>query len=161
MKEQIEEMFKTNHRKFLMTASRFTEKDLWLAEEIVQEAYSRALKYKDSYNARFGNTEQWFSNILYRCGIEFKKAELDKGMVREVKDSDLVTHEDFGRDLRLMAELDDNLNTLGPMARHICYLYFVRGYKPREIVDITGYKNNTVRHSVREFALKMKEKYGG
>lgn len=159
MHQEITELYQTNHRRYILSASKFTDKDMWLAEEIVQEAYSRALKYSKSYNKKFGNLEQWFSNILYRSGIEFKKSELDKGMVREIKEGDIVEEADFGRNLRAMAELDDNLNTLGPMARHICYLYFVRGYKPREIVEVTGYKNNTVRQSVKEFSNKMRKKY--
>ena len=47
-----------------------------------------------------------------------------------------------------------------PMMRQALHLYFFRGYKPREIVQIVDMSNAYIRTSVKEFKQEMQKRYG-
>ena len=61
----IEEFYKENFDKLVVQLSRRAG-SLENAEDIVQEAFLRALTYKDAYNPKLNQFSTWFNGILRR-----------------------------------------------------------------------------------------------
>ena len=156
MKQDIEQLFVDNYREYLAMAKRFTDRDEYLAEDIVQEAFARALKYRKSFNNSYGTLEDWFRGILYKAGLDFKSEERMSGMTREVKEWDLSTDVETGKLKKMLQELSSEVALLTGQNKHICHLYFLCGYKPREICEVLNVPNSTVHVSVYRFAEKFR-----
>lgn len=159
MKDQLTELYGSNRKQYVNMAKRFTNNDEYLAEDIVQEAFARALDYSDSYNPKIATVETWLKSILYIAGIDHARTEINRGMTREVNEKDLIIEVDLGKVNKMLNEVEREIAELEGEQRHICYLYFIRGYKPREIVEATGAKNQTVRTLIYRLAERLREKY--
>lgn len=159
MKEELTQLYTDNQRQYINMAKRFTDNDEYLAEDIVQEAFVRALHYSDSYNPKLADLEVWLKSIMYICGVDHKRDEIMRGMTREVEEKDLITESDNGNDNKMLKEIKNEIEELSGMQKHICFLYFIRGYKPREIVEATGAKPQTVRTVVYRFSKRLEERY--
>lgn len=157
--DKIEELYLDKYQSFVKIASRLIGGDMYSAEDVVQEAFKRAMEYKDSYDPQFGTMLKWFNSILFRCAVDFKKDERMGGMSTELKDEDVVVQDDFGRHNKTLEEIKADIDELGGENRQICYLYFIKQYKPREIVHITGANSNSVRTAVKRFLQQLREKY--
>lgn len=68
----ITQHYKDNYRRLIkrMTFRAGTE---WDAEDVVQEAYARALRYQDSFDGT--NFDRWFNTILNNALREHKNNE--------------------------------------------------------------------------------------
>jgi RNA polymerase sigma factor (sigma-70 family) len=159
VEEIIQQLYVDKYQDFVKIASRLIGGDMYSAEDIVQEAFKRALEYKDSYDEQFGTVMKWFNSILFRCAIDFKKEERLGGMGTELTDDDVVVKDDFGNHNKTLEEIKKDIDALGGENRQICYLYFIKQYKPREIVQITGASSNSVRTAVKRFLQQLREKY--
>jgi len=131
----------------------------WGPEDVVQEAFTRALYYKDSFDHKLGSLTKWFNRILHGCAIDFRKDERLGGLADEIKDSDYIVESCFGTDNKLIEEVKRDVAKLDGDVKQICQLYFINQYKPREIVQITGHNSTYVRTTVKNFLAKLREKY--
>lgn len=83
MREAIEEFYRENCDLYVRRLSRQAG-SYSNAEDVVQEAFLRALQYSDSYTISDNNNlEKWFNSILRRALVDFKRIETKQGMVVE------------------------------------------------------------------------------
>lgn len=83
MREQIEQFYLANHDLYVKRLSRKAG-SVQNAEDIVQEAFLRALFYADSYAAREDqDMEKWFNSILRRALVDFMRVETKQGMTSQ------------------------------------------------------------------------------
>tara|TARA_B100000929_G_C15511743_1_gene421148 strand:- start:28752 stop:29234 length:483 start_codon:yes stop_codon:yes gene_type:complete len=129
------------------------------AEDIVQEAYCRALKHLDTFDANKASLEVWVQRIIKRCTFDFKRQELMQGMVRDEMDKD-EPFEDF-RDLGVstLKEVVEEIGKRKKAHQEVLRLTFVKGYRPREIAEIVEEGSRGIEHIIRSFKLDMMAKY--
>lgn len=98
MREIIEQFYIDNHELYVKRLSRQAGSPS-NAEDVVQEAFLRALQYADSYTEREGqNMEKWFNSILRRALVDFKRVETKQGMVASTESGEPEATETSGVD---------------------------------------------------------------
>jgi len=167
MNKQIEQHYAENFDKLV---KRFSHRAGGVAdaEDVVQEAFALALKYKDSFNpdnvygekghkTEFGG---WFNGILNNSLKLYKKKERLLGMsVEYSEDMDelvpLMEWED-----NLIEAVKKDIARKPEQVRQALWLYIFKQYKPREIAQVVEMSNAYIRTSVKEFKQEMRAKYG-
>lgn len=121
------------------------------AEDTVQEAYTRALKYWKSFDLAEASLDQWISGILGNCIKDFRRDSALNGLVQE----DLAAMPEPPRfditDLIMANELKSTINFLPSIMRFVLWLYLIDGYTSREISDLTDFSPEAVRKTVSRF----------
>lgn len=130
------------------------------AEDVVHDAFERALKYFDSFDPSVRKIDIWFSRILSNALKDFQNREKLSGMHVELKEWELEPAEDdraydeaHEEILNLIQEKDGN-------RKEILTLYFMYEYLPREISEVLDVKVTTVRQYVWQFREELKETIG-
>ena len=159
MHKALEGLYTARYKDFHKIASRIIGGDMYGAEDVLQESFARALYYQDGYNPALGSLEKWFNIILFRAALDFKREERMGGLSVEVKEGDFFTDAEFGEDNKLVEEINREVDLLKGANKHICYLYFIKQYKPREITQVTGVKGDSVRTAARRFLVYIRGKY--
>lgn len=117
------------------------------AEDVVQEAFCRALQYFDAYNSK-GDFGGWFNSILENALKQFKNEEKMGGATLHIEEVEEDFHDEIV-DHYLPA-----MKNLKPHHQKIVTLYFKKGYTMPEIANAT----NTNIRSVEKFLERFKEK---
>lgn len=133
-----------------------------LAEEVVQEAYSIALKYYKGFSLKKGSFDQWFSSVLNNTLNKIKNEERGRGVSYE-----LDAHEDFEylpeelvvlpeeRERRFRNGLRVMIETEKLRDKVILSLFFFDGFKSREVAEFLNVNHNTVRQVINRFREKL------
>lgn len=123
------------------------------SEDCVQEAFSRALKYLDSYNPERAGFDKWFTSILNNSIRDKRKEIRMKGMTQEVVEED--SYVDDGT----MSEMDLHRYLKGykGKTREVLKLYFISGYKPKDICAVLDMSREAVKQTLFRFKKKIKE----
>lgn len=157
----IEEFYRENFDKLVIQLSRRAG-SIENAEDVVQEAFFRALKYQDSFNPRFNKLSTWFNKILKRCLYDFKRVEMRQGMaiLEEEPLAEEATDLD-GYEQKFAAEIEEHIAKKANVAhKNVLYLYFVRGYPRRDIVKITDESVKNIEIITYRFKQEMRDRYG-
>jgi len=126
------------------------------AEDTVQEAYTRALKYWDTYDSERG-LDKWFSSILRNCIKDTQKDSILKGMVLEdMMNMPEPQHDDVFNNVAA-GEIVGFIEKEPKHHQLILRSYLVMGYTSAEIAEFTGYKPDAVRQIISRFAKKFRE----
>jgi RNA polymerase sigma factor (sigma-70 family) len=127
------------------------------AEDIVQEAYYRIIKYRDSYH-RGRPLDNWFSTVLRNCISEYKNKE--RGQPQPDEDNDV---DDVASSVELYAEyykdILELIQTKNTEQRIVLEYYFVNQYSPLDIANITEFNYKRVHKMVERFKKELKELY--
>lgn len=128
------------------------------AEDVVQESFYRAIKYWDSYDDTKKTIGAWFNTILNNALKDFKRDELNYGMCLELDEEQLDGVEMSQTDGDMLKRIGMFIDGKNESHREILDLYFHKGYKPREIAQITDVDNKTIRMAIWRFKEDVKEK---
>lgn len=128
------------------------------AEDVVQEAYCRALKYQKSYKPEF-SLEKWFNQILNNCLREYKNSEKGfSAVVFEEEEQDGLACTGYGE--RVIAEINDIIKTKSVVQMEVLTLSLQQGYTAKEVSEITEYTYSNCHQIMRRFRQELKELYG-
>lgn len=130
------------------------------AEDVVQEAFARALKYWDSFDPNRHQLGAWFNTILNNALKDFKKEELIYGMCVEF-DEELdsgVRMSTTNKDM--LRKIEQLIESKRSSTRDLLDLYYLKGYKVRDIVQALDVNSQAVRTAVLRFKVEVKEKFG-
>lgn len=155
----IEKLYITSYKKFVKQVNSRCH-NMADAEDIVQEAFCRALTYFDSLDNR--GVHAWFSVILENAFNHHMNDQRRSGCVDhdELDEGHLVGEMSEWAD-DMMKRIEAEINEVKDVNhRMVLFLYFVRGYKPREILDVVPLKAGNVRIIIHRFGEEIKEKYG-
>ena len=127
------------------------------AEDIVQEAYERLLKYKNSFSG--DDFDKWTNTILNNCLKHFKNVE--KGHTEDVFDEEQsegysCTHYSD----RVMKEVFELINTRSDNQQEILNLHFKHEYSPIDISRVTDHNYSNCHKVITRFRQELKELYG-
>src|SRR5690606_11219785 len=119
-----------NYRGQLKLMTRILRGDIASAEDVVQEAYCRALRFWPMYDPDRGEIQPWFNRILFNA-LRDVQHQYNKAVSTIVDGLDPA---------EVMATVKDKTNLSSQIAaveneehRHILELFFTYGYNSREI----------------------------
>ena len=132
---------------------------LFNAEDVIQEAFYRALKYIDTFNPDNSDMSTWFSKIARRAQYDFMRQETMQGLVREEqpKEEPIVDLPALG--ISTTIEVEKRIGEYKENHQHILRLSYLKGYRPREIVEIVDDNLANVYKVLSRFKADMLEAY--
>lgn len=158
MKNVLEQHYVSNSPRFVKSISNRLRGDLHSAEDVVQEAYCRALQYLDSCKSE-EEFPKWFSTILNRSFKDWKKDRRESPLTVEIKEEHLSTGKDFLEKYKICEEIAGDINNLKEPQKEVCTLYFLKGYTPIDIAKVMDINYNTLKKSISRFKNTMREQY--
>ena len=130
------------------------------AEDVVQEAFSRALKYWDSFDPNRHQLGAWFNTILNNALKDFKREELIYGMCVEF-DEELDSGVRMNTtNKNILEKIEQLIQSKRDSTRDLLDLYYLKGYKVRDVVQALDVNSQAVRTAVLRFKVEVKEKFG-
>jgi RNA polymerase sigma factor (sigma-70 family) len=127
-------------------------------EDVVQEAFCRAIKYWGSYNPNY-EIGQWFHRILTNCLFKAKNDERMSGMSNTSdKEKDLINVEflDVIMEFSDVGQVNKMIQGKVGSQKEILELYYLKHYKPSEISQILNLNCGVIRTTVWRFKEEFK-----
>lgn len=157
MNEVIEAHYKDNYNK-LCKIYRFRCNDETACEDVVQEAYVRAIKYFDNYDPT-KDFAAWFYRIIGNAFNDWRRAE--RGVILEEFEEQ---HEEgipcSSYNEKVIREINRLIDNKEEGQKEILSLYFRKGYGPTDIAAITSHTRVAVYKTIERFKKELKELYG-
>ena len=129
------------------------------AEDVVQEAYHRALKHFKSFSTTKGSFDVWFPSILENCLFSHLRVERLKGACI-VNDEDQMEQPIEGNQSNcVFADQVKQmiLDKTCPDTRTCLLLYYFEGLPPADISKVLPFTPNNVRVIVCRFQQEVRE----
>jgi RNA polymerase sigma factor (sigma-70 family) len=127
------------------------------AEDIVQEAYCRLLKYHHSFHGK--EFDRWFNMILNNCFYDLKNNQA--GNYAEVFDEEAVEGTSCPHySDQVMREVYELISTKSLVQQEILGLYFEHEYSAVDISRCTEHSYANAHQVIRRFRQELKELYG-
>lgn len=126
------------------------------AEDIVQTAFLQAFVYFKNYDPSKGKIANWFSKILYRSFLNYKKKEIiyptisNYNYIEDDVDYNLIVEN--RQSIEKLIKEYDNSNI-----RIVLECYFLKGYSSSELADFLPYKVENIRQICHRFRVKLKK----
>src|SRR3972149_7707806 len=131
------------------------------AEDVVQDAFERALRYNRSFEPDKQLLGAWFNTILSNALRDFQRSERLMGMsVEYVEEMDEAAPM-LEWEGNMLDIVQDEIKARSVFVRQALFLYFFKQYKPREIAQILDISSNYISVCVNQFKKEMADKYGG
>lgn len=128
----------------------------WDAEDIVQEAYARAIKYLNTFDGT--NFDRWFGRILNNALRDFKREE--GGFVThsfEEEESDGIPCSQYNDEI--VSEINELIQTKSVIQIEVLSLFFQQGYSATDIQKITEHSYAKCHQIIQRFRNELKELY--
>lgn len=157
MSAVIEAHYKENYQR-LMKRLTFRCGTQWDAEDVLQEAYARCLKYfKPEYVKNFNN---WFTSVLNNTIRDHKAADRGSLVVsfeeEEVEGLPCTQYPD-----RVSIEIAALINSKPKQQAEVLNLYFQQGYTAKDIGQVVENISYAAAHQmITRFKKELKELYG-
>lgn len=152
--ELIEEHYRLNFDKLVKRSTyRVPNKSPHIAEECVQEAYLRAIKYINAFNPDLDTFEKWFEGILRNAINDCRTIEKDRGVTKELTDDlveEVASKKDKAQYVLVMKYINEDSKN-----RTILTLFFLLGYKTKDIAEYTNISHTYIRQIIFRFRNKM------
>tara|TARA_B110000014_G_C19590119_1_gene313357 strand:+ start:45 stop:533 length:489 start_codon:yes stop_codon:yes gene_type:complete len=156
--KNIEGCYAKNYKAFIKQAHGII-KDHHDAEEIVQETFVRALRFKHSFNED-GDMTKWIKTILFRCAMNHLNENKMQGMSRGVEEEDIFTDSDADYKGLLSSEVSKMVERISdPKKKQVCYNYFIIGNPLRHVAKCSGLGYNNTAYIVKAFKTDLKKVY--
>ena len=157
MLDIIEKHYRHN-RLVLVKRMRWRTGDERDAEDVVQEAYCRAIQYADSFKMGLP-FNLWFQRILNNCLKDFKREH--KGYLHvEIDEEELGGEECSGVNKKTQEEIEREIDQVSNLKhKEILSLYFVHDYPLRDINHLVDEKYRNIALIVGRFKTQMRKKY--
>lgn len=156
MKEQIEQLYSEMYDDYVrMYKSRAGANDV---EDLLQEAFYRALYYSDSYDEKLVPLETWFGGIIENCLKDLYREKRNGASMHEklTPESAVIEpryEEGFSK------VLDREISKKKGDHRSILYLYFMCGYELKEIFKVVDTSYTVINQSVSRFKEYLRSIY--
>lgn len=130
------------------------------SEDVVQEAFARALQYWDSFNPHLKELGAWFNTILNNSLRDHMKAERMMGCSVEYDEFLDEPYNPTEEEQELYKVVVRKLEEKEQPYRDVLYLYFIRDYKPKEIARVVELTNANIRKIVERFKVECRDYLG-
>lgn len=119
-----------------------------VAEDIVQDAFTRAVSRHKQYDPRKGSLKGWFTKILFSCVWSYLRAVRKSPPTFDI---DLVSESELPateEEINLYEYIE---NTHNPCHKQVLIGYFVLGYSYKELAEMLGMTQDNCRKVVQRF----------
>ncbi len=155
MRDRLERMFNEDYLYLCKKVSNWAG-GMINAEDVVQESFTRALKYAPSYNPDFSTVGAWFNTILNNASKDFKREERLQGMAVPYETESDQLDDIMHRDQMVHRVIEDM--EVSPYSE-ILRLYFILGFTRREVAEVIDQKPQSIANAVQRFKAQMRDKY--
>lgn len=126
------------------------------AEDVVQEAFTKALTYIDRYveTEPFSN---WMTRIVYNTFCDWKKEQKAGGVTVSFCDESYDPIEGTEYKKAMVDKVKGFVDSYDDRTKEVVNLFYFCNYKAREIAEITGLSLSLVLRTLYEFRSLMKE----
>lgn len=157
--QHLEKHFKETYKTLVKIFKYRTDNNEADAEDIIMEAYARALKYKSSFDSS-KEFSFWFNRIVINAYKDWKREkfngspheELIEDKIEPVEKSE-IREELLKHILSKIEEIDNEIH------KEVISLNIIEGFKLKEIVQITNLKYKNVDIIIQRFKNKLKENH--
>ena len=155
----ITQHYKENYRTMVKKLMWKVHQNTADAEDIVQEAYTRAIKYSNTFE-QGKSFDKWFSTILFNAFRDWKSEQFHRNDVEEYTEqhSEPVIENDVKSDVinNIVKEIP---NVENEIHREVLKFHFIHALKIVEIVHLLDINRRAVQHIISNFQTRMKEKH--
>ena len=152
----IEEHYSKNFNR-LVLRFQFSAGSIQAAEDIVHDAYERALKYASSFSGdRF---EGWFYTILRNSLRDYMKAEKGYSESTDIDEYDHVGSYCEGYSNKVWEELNSLIEKKSEAHAEVLNLYFYQGYSYKDISNVTDNTYFNAYRIVERFKEELVKRY--
>lgn len=131
--EKLEELYKKTKNGHVKLMTRILRGDWAAAEDVVQEAYTRALQYYPSYDPNRGPLVPWFNRIMYNALRDIQREYKN----RPTENCDELCVEDVISINEMPETLVDKIQSVkNEKHQRVIYLFYILGYSSKEISEI-------------------------
>jgi len=152
----LTEYYSTHADRLIKTYSRRSN-GLHNAEDIVHDAFAKALRYIDTYTED-RPMPQWFNTILNRSFKDFMSNERRHGMTvdqdRVVED---LTDEVYKE--QVVQSLVAEISAMGEPARSILQMFVILGHRGKEVAHDLDVNIHTVRKCIQLYYNEVRDRY--
>lgn len=154
--DEIEQHYINNYDKLVKrTTYRVPNRSKALAEECVQEAYTRAIKYYDTFDENKDSFIKWFEGILRNAVNDCRAIEKDRGVSHELNDDDGVELVPYKREKYTAFSAIKSIKN--SKYKLVLSLFLLYGYKTIEIAEYTGMSHTMVRQVIFKFRTNISD----
>lgn len=154
----IEAHYRKNYRQLVKRVlNRVPNHSHALAEEVVQEAYVRAMQYWRSYNPARGDFDRWFNLILRNAVADCINSESGGPLSLDDDDRDIkpfVMFEDHSIPKAVALKVQDGINAQRPEIADILNMFFNLGMRTVDIEKCSELSHTNIRQIIRRFRIK-------
>lgn len=157
----ISEHYIVNFDKLVKRAKwRVPNHSLYLAEEVVQEAYTRALKFFKAYSPERGDFGAWFNRIYNGCVADCIKSEngnlpsfdnIDENLEPFIIDNNAWVPKDMA------IRIKEGIEAQKPEVAEVLNMFFLMGMKASDIAECTNQSHANVRQMIYRFRVKWSD----
>jgi RNA polymerase sigma factor (sigma-70 family) len=127
------------------------------AEDVIQEAYTRALAYYSSYD-RARDFNKWFNSIIAAALRDNKRATIMHGMV-DISEAEDVPVKASAIPSIMLDRVLQRINTKPEQEANVLKLALVQQYRPSEISSLVELSSGAIRMIVHRFRQEIKDEY--
>lgn len=159
MQTIIAKHFKFNYRTLVKRVKYRTNNNEHDAEDVVMEAYTRALLYKDSFELGLPFSH-WFGRIVSNCLKDWKREQYNGTLTDEFDERDVEPTPDKSIAENLIKKISIEIDKVeNEEHKEILRLNLVYGFKLREVAQITNLKYKNIDLIIQRFKEQLKEKH--
>lgn len=153
MNEVIENYYRENYQ---ILVKRFTRPagTVWNAEDVIQTAFERALKYQHTFNQDMVFST-WFTALIRNALID--KLNEDRGIIYEDLDEfdwEAPPTIDYDQTMSMIEKMIEKEN---PDHQPILELHFLKGYSAKDIYHFNKMSFPNTRKIIQRFRDKVKK----
>lgn len=153
MKTIIEKHYRHNFNS-LVKRLKFRAGSVEAAEDIIQDAYERALLYIGSFNVG-ENFNHWFMRVVSNALKDYKNNEKGRGY-EELNHDILLGEINPMFESYYKEEVKELISLKKEAHQEILSLYFTFGYGLKQITHITDIPYKTVSQAIQRFKTELK-----
>lgn len=156
----IEEHYKLHYNTLVKRYTRrVPNHSVALAEEVVQEAYARAVKYFATFEPKINTFEKWFNAILRNSTNDCRTAESGNGATKEYDDQveDVRASKSDYKNLHTMLLEIYRIQETSVRDYNVLSMFFVYGFTSKDISVYMGMSHTNVRQVIFKFKGRINE----
>lgn len=155
----IEEHYRENYQR-LINQCRRSLNNHHSAEDVVQEAYTRACQYWNSFQATPKKFDQWFHSIITNCMRDQRRDDMVRGQAVDTENIHL-SHDDgrTGERRITLDEIGKLINDKTEDNAYIFRLFFFEQYQPQDIAKLTDLAPRAISMRIDRFKQELKDVY--
>ena len=127
------------------------------AEDVVQDAYERAIRYASSFKGDEFN--KWFNTILRNSMRDYRRMEMGRQEDEEVDEYDHVGSECSGFENKMWGEIFALIEQKSESHAEVLNLYFGQGYSYKDISAVTEHTYFNAYRIVSRFKEELVNRY--